>query len=180
MINPSGLAPASSRLDFRRPNRSDAAFYLELTNEPDYIRFIRDTGLRTLADASIYIEEKALSVFREHGVGLWVVEEHSTGSPIGLCGLIVRAGLEFPDLGYAFLSAYRGRGYALEAARATVSFARSDLGVSTLCAITHPDNQRSARLLENVGFSRDGQRTLLSIGSPADYFVIDLTAPQSN
>jgi RimJ/RimL family protein N-acetyltransferase len=167
--------PDSPRLGFRIPVPFDAGFYLRLFTDPDYIRFISDRGVRTLEAARTYIEENTLPSFeRNGGIGLWIVSEKDSDTPIGICGLVVREGLEIPDLGYAFLSQHRGKGYAREAAEAVLEFARSELGLGELCAITHPENDRSALLLTKIGFQSNGQRTLPKIEGISNYFVADL------
>lgn len=167
--------PASQRLRFRIPTLEDAVFYMALLSDPDYIRFISDRGITTPEKARTFIEENTLPSFaRQDGVGLWVVEEHASGTPIGLCGLVMRDGLDMPDLGYAFLKEHRGKGYAVEAAEAVVEFARTELELEGLCAITHPENARSADLLIKVGFHPEGQRVLPKIDGITNYFVADL------
>ena len=69
---------------------------------------------------------------------------------VGMCGLIKRDTLETPDIGFAFLPEYCGKGYALEIATATVEYAKS-LGISKLAAITIDENTRSIQLLEKIG-----------------------------
>ncbi|MEP3045293.1 MAG: GNAT family N-acetyltransferase [Roseibium sp.] len=171
MSSSSTSNPASQRLTFRRPTPEDAAFYLKLMNEPDYIRFITDHGIRSEADALSYIEAKSLARFEKHGVGLWVFEITESTTPVGVCGLVVRDGLDYPDLGYGFLEAFRGKGYAREAGQAVLEFAQSELNLKTLCAITDPENTKSSRLLEKIGFVQNGQKDLAEIGEISDYFI---------
>ena len=166
----------TERLRLRLPKLSDAHFYLMLLNEPDYIRFISDAKVRTLRTAEAFIKLRSLPRFEKHGMGLWVVEKCDTREPIGICGLILREELEYADLGYAFLSAHHGKGYAREAAQASIQFARDEMKMDWLSAIIDPANERSAHLLTNLGFRRDGQRLLQSIGSVADYFIKPLSA----
>ncbi|MBD8891557.1 GNAT family N-acetyltransferase [Roseibium litorale] len=175
---PAGLKTPepTRRLRLRLPELTDAAFYLTLLNEPDYIRFISDAKVRTLRTAEAFIKLRSLPRFEKYGTGLWVVEKLDTCDPIGICGLIIREGLDHPDLGYAFLSSHQGKGYAREAARAAIGFAREHMKLDWLCAIIDPGNERSAKLLTDLGFHRDGQRMLESIGAVSDYFVKPLSA----
>ncbi|MGV2978179.1 GNAT family N-acetyltransferase [Roseibium alexandrii] len=174
MLKPDGM-PQSPRLRFRLPELSDAAFYQSLMSDPDYIRFIADRGITSIEAARAYIDEKVLPGFEENeGVGLWIIAEKDSDDPVGLCGLVVRDGLDMPDLGYAFHKDHRGKGYAQEAAKAIIAFARSELGLSQLCAITHPENARSSALLMKIGFQPNGQKSLPKIEGIADYFVADL------
>ncbi|GAA0784764.1 N-acetyltransferase [Roseibium denhamense] len=171
MSFPLGPFPACERLRFRLPSTNDAAFYLKLMNEPDYIRFIANHDLKTEEDALQYIKGKSLARFAQHKVGLWVVELKETGDPVGVCGLVFRKELEHPDLGYALLEKYRGRGFAREAATAVLEFAGKVLKLRTLCAITAPDNAASSNVLKKIGFEADGQLHLTEIGATADYYV---------
>jgi len=168
---PLGPFPASARLRFRLPSTNDAAFYQKLMSEPDYIRYIADYQIDTPDDAAAYIKSKSLARFAAQGVGLWLVELKETREPIGVSGLVVRKELKFPDLGFAFLSDYRGQGYGREAGQAVLEFASSELKLRTLCAITHPNNERSAHLLTKLGFEANGQRHLQEIGSTSNYYV---------
>jgi len=168
---PFGPFPVSERLRFRLPSFYDGAFYLKLMNEPDYIRYIADHGIETEDDALQYIKTKTLKRFTVNKVGLWLVELKDPVKPIGVCGLVVRHELKYPDLGFAFLEDYRGQGYGREAAQAVLEFVRDKLKLNRLCAIAHPGNERSANLLRKVGFEQDGQRHLTEIGATADYYL---------
>ena len=59
-------------------------------NEPDYIRFIADHGIKTEEDAANYIKNKTLARFAAHGVGLWILDLKPSLTPVGVCGLVVR------------------------------------------------------------------------------------------
>ncbi len=163
--------PAGERLRFRLPALTDAAFYRKMMNEPDYHRFIADHGIGTDEDAAAYIRTRSLAGFEAHGFGLWLLELTETGQPVGICGLVVREELKIPDLGYAMLKDYHGQGLGHEAGLAVLDFARAELKLPSLCAITHPDNIRSAALLLKLGFTPQGQRHLKSIGETSDYYV---------
>ena len=62
-----------------------------------------------------------------------------------------REWLDDVDIGFAFLPAFRGRGYAREAAAATLDHARTRLGLARVAAIVAPGNAASVRLLEQLG-----------------------------
>jgi len=75
---------------------------------------------------------------------------------MGICGLFKRDNLDYPDIGYSLLPGFRGRGYALEAAKAVLMHARDDLGLAQLKAIVSQDNTPSVRLLEKLGMRSEG------------------------
>ena len=142
----------SERLILREVEQADDEFILELLNDPDWIRFIGDRSVHTLADAREFIRTRFEPAYREHGIGLWLMEEKITGTAIGICGLVNRKGLEDIDLGYALLPRYRGQGYALEAANTSLQYGCDHLGLSRIVAITAPQNTSSCKFLERLGF----------------------------
>ena len=141
----------TDRLILRQLSTEDAAFILELVNEPSFIQNIGDRGVRTLEDARAYILRVAIASYEKNGFGLYLVELKDSGQSIGMCGLINRDGLEDVDIGYAFLPRFWLKGYAVEAAAAVKDYARDMLGLKRLVAITDPANQGSIRVLEKIG-----------------------------
>lgn len=144
---------ATARLSLRTVTPDDAPFYLALLNDPDFIANIGDRAVRTLAAARDAIAAGPVQMQASLGHSLYLVQLRGAAgaaTPIGMCGLIKRDILDDVDIGYAFMPAYRGQGYAFEAASACVAHARS-LGLARLLAITSPDNVASNRLLEKLG-----------------------------
>lgn len=159
MIPEMDVAPPvleTPRLQLRPVALSDAAFLLALLNDPSWLENIGDRGVRSHSDAERYIRDTIWSPYRALGYGMYAVKLSSTALPIGLCGLVKRDFLSSPDLGFALLPDYVGHGYATEAARAVMSHARVDLGIERLYAIVKRGNQRSVRLLEQLGFRHQG------------------------
>jgi RimJ/RimL family protein N-acetyltransferase len=161
----------SERLRLRRLGRGDAAFVLRLVNDPDWRRYIGDRGVRTLGDAERYIDSGPVAMYERHGFGLLAVEKKDEPAPIGICGLLKRETLPDVDIGFAFLPEFRGRGYALEAARATLAWARDVLRLPRVIAITVPENARSRALLEKIGL-RYEHTTILPDGAAAAVFGV--------
>jgi [ribosomal protein S5]-alanine N-acetyltransferase len=141
----------TARLRLRQFTPDDAGFVLELLNEPSWLRFIGDRGVRTLDDARAYIEHGPRAMFVRHGFSLLVVERKADGAALGMCGLIQRDTLDAPDIGYAFLPRAWGHGYAREAAGAVLVYGHSTLGLPRILAITDPENVPSIKLLEDLG-----------------------------
>jgi RimJ/RimL family protein N-acetyltransferase len=142
----------TERLILRRLTVEDSEFMLELLNDPSWLRFIGDRGVRTLDAARDYILKTLVAMYERLGFGLYLTELKGEGVPIGICGLIKRDSLEDVDLGFAFLPKFRGKGYAYESALAVMAYGRKTFGLNRLVAITSPGNYGSARLLEKLGF----------------------------
>ncbi|HTV96354.1 MAG TPA: GNAT family N-acetyltransferase [Steroidobacteraceae bacterium] len=140
----------SARLRLRRLDPSDAGFILELLNEPAFLRYIGDKGVRTLSDAREYIEKGPLESYRRCGFGLYLTSL-GDGTPIGICGLVKRDGLADVDVGFALRSRYWSQGYAAEAAAAVLDYARRGLLLRRIVAIAAPDNHASICVLEKIG-----------------------------
>lgn len=157
---------STARLRLRELHHDDAGFIHALVNDPDWLRHIGDRGVRTLDDARGYIDNGPRAMYGAHGHGLLAVETRGGGRPIGLCGLLRRETLDDPDLGFAFLPDWRGRGYALEAAAATLAWARSQRGLRRVVAITSQDNAASGRLLEKIGFAYERDVRLAADAEP--------------
>jgi len=155
----------TSRLVLRQLSLDDAEFILALLNEPSFIRYIGDKGLRGLDDARRYLVDGPINSYEQNGFGLYLAELKENGAPIGISGLVKRDTLSDPDIGFAFLPQYWSRGYAVESAAAVMDYARDVLALERVLAITSPDNEASARLLGKIGLQF--QRLIsLSEGAP--------------
>jgi RimJ/RimL family protein N-acetyltransferase len=139
-------------------------------NEPSWLQYIGDKGIKTLSDAERYIEDGPVAMYAQLGFGLYLVELAASGESVGMCGLIKRDTLEDVDLGFAFLSRFRGNGYAYEAAAAVMSYAKISLGIDRIVAITTPDNQASIRLLRKLGFTLERLITATAAGQDLELY----------
>jgi RimJ/RimL family protein N-acetyltransferase len=156
----------TERLFLSHLTLADASFMLELMNEPEFIEFVADRGLRTEADAALYLAQKILPFYEKFGFGLWRVDLKDSGSPIGICGLLKRDTLDHPDVGFSILKRFCQKGYAYEAAAAVLNYGRTTLGLTQICGITAPNNRISIRLLEKLGLKL--QRTIQVPGYGAE------------
>jgi len=155
-------APASpaivletARLILRRLTVDDAPFILELLNDPDWLKFIGDKGVRTLDAAHDYLRKGPIAMYERHGFGLYLVELKAGRIPIGMCGLIKRDSLVDVDVGFAFLPAHRGQGHAHESTAAVLVHGQRDFGLKRIVAIASPGNAKSTTLLEKLGMKAE-------------------------
>jgi RimJ/RimL family protein N-acetyltransferase len=139
------------RLRLRYLGPRDAAFILELLNEPEFIRNVGDREVRTLEDARRYIQSGTVTGYEKIGFGLYLAELQEDATPIGVCGLLKRDYLDDVDVGFALQERFRNKGYALEAARAVMDYGLRVLGLGRIVAITAPDNHASIKLLRRLG-----------------------------
>ncbi|MDJ1468535.1 GNAT family N-acetyltransferase [Cytophagaceae bacterium DM2B3-1] len=141
------------RLILRQLELEDDSFVLELVNTPSWLKFIGDRGVHTLEDARNYIRTGPMDSYSRFGFGLLLISLKGENVPIGMCGLLNRDVLDDPDIGFALLPVYEGKGYAFEAASAVLQYTRNELEIKRIVAIVMRENQRSFSLLQRLGFS---------------------------
>ena len=142
----------TERLRLREFTVDDTKFIIQLLNSRGWIQFIGDRNVRTEDEAAQYLQNGPLKSYQQNGFGLSLVETKEDRNAIGMCGIIKRDNMENPDIGFALLPAFYGKGYAVEIASATLSYAIHELGIPKVAAITLPGNIKSIKLLERIGF----------------------------
>src|SRR5262249_6492247 len=162
------------RLFLRRLSVEDAAFIFQLVNEPAFLRFIGDKGVRTLDDARDYILKGPVDSYDRFGFGLYLCELKESKVPIGMCGLLKRECLEDVDIGFAFLIDYRRKGYCYEAASAVLSLGKSAFDLNRIVAITSIDNDISIRVLEKLGMKFERMVKLADDAPEVKLFASDM------
>jgi RimJ/RimL family protein N-acetyltransferase len=143
----------TERLSLRKFTIDDTEFIIELVNSPGWIEFIGDRNIKTVEQAKNYLENGPIKSYELNGFGLSLVELKNKKTPIGMCGIIKRDNLENPDIGFAFLPDFIGKGYGFEIANATMSYAKEKLNLSIIYAITVSNNKPSINLLEKIGMN---------------------------
>ena len=109
--------------------------------------------------------------------GWWMASVEKDGEVIGDLAVHLNAGGEVAEIGYTFLPAHWGRGYAIEAARRLVEHLFDDLDVQRVFGMLHPANPSSARVLERLGMVFEGH-TRLSFwldGEGSDDWIYGMT-----
>lgn len=138
----------SNRLLLQPLRLADAEFLRTLVNTPDWIRFIGNRNIDSPAVALRYTR----SILDNPKVGYWIVILQDVNTPIGIISLVKREYLKHPDLGFAFLPEYSGKGYGFEAATAVLKALFESGQYRLLLAVTMSQNTRSIALLERLGF----------------------------
>jgi ribosomal-protein-alanine N-acetyltransferase len=145
----------TSRLRIRELSVGDAEFVLRLVNEPAFIANIGDKGVRTIENARSFISEGPWTCQEKPGYGQFLVDQKEDGDPVGICGLLFRDSLNVTDIGFAILAKHRGRGFALEAAKAVMNYGFSKLQIEEIVGLTSEANTASIRVLKKLGMKFD-------------------------
>jgi len=146
----------TQRLELHKISVADAPFYVKLLNSESWLQYIGDRKVRSVEDAETYIKKNYLPSYEKFGYGSYTVRLKENGKTIGACGLYKRETLEHPDIGFAFLQEFIGKGYGYEAASAVMDYAINTLGFDTILGFTVEYNVASIKLLEKLGLERTG------------------------
>jgi RimJ/RimL family protein N-acetyltransferase len=133
---------------------ADPEFINRLLNSEKFIKYIGDRNVRTSEEAHDFIRDRYRKSYEDHGYGLYCVGLKD-GTQVGICGFVRRDTRPGPDIGFAFLPEFEGRGYGFESAEAVMNYGREELGFSEVFAITTLDNEASGQLLQKIGFAFD-------------------------
>ncbi len=158
----------TAKLTLRALNDDDASFIVALCNDPAFIEHIGDKQVRDQQSACAYLHNGPLKSYEQHGFGLLCMTLTDTGEAIGMCGILKRDELPWPDIGYALLPQYRSKGFVNEACEAVLSDAARRLKLPCVMAIVSPANPASIRILDKLGFNFLEQRPL-SVGQSLVY-----------
>lgn len=106
----------------------------------------------TKEEAKIYVE-KFVDHWNQYDFGIWAVLNKFTGEIIGHCGLrYVDQKEEDIEIMYLLDPEFWGRGYAAEAAEASIQYATNSMEIKKLIARIKITNDKSKRVLETLGF----------------------------
>ena len=134
---------------------NDADFFVSLVNSPGWLRFIGDRKVNDAEDARRFLQTGFLQCYNENGFGYYLVKALDR-TPIGICGFLKKAHLENVDFGFALHPNWFGLGLAYESAIAVLDYGIETYSFMVLDAVTAPDNVRSKRLLDRLGFIKTG------------------------
>ena len=129
----------------------DVDSFLSIYSDPAITRYTE--ALYPREEEIAYTRDYIRNMYEFYGFGIWTVIERSTGVIIGRAGLTMREGYEDPELGYVIGTPWQNLGYATEALRAILTYAKEELCLDTIRALVKPDNKKSRHLLEKLGFS---------------------------
>lgn len=140
----------TERLIWRHFEVVDADFLIALFNSNGWIENIGDRKIYTKTEAEKYIKEHFIPLYEKYNFGFGVVILKDTNEPIGMCGVTKRDFLEYPDLGFAFLDNFTGKGYAFEIAEAICR--NITQSIPTLYLFTNAQNLACLKLAEKLNF----------------------------
>lgn len=157
----------TDRLLLRGFEQRDVKPYTVMMADPDVNRYLSSGAPLSPIEAW-----RQLAMLAGHwmlrGFGIWAVEERSTGQLIGRVGCFDPEGWPGFEIGYVLAKPAWGKGYALEAARASLDYARNVLDRDDILSVIRPANAGSIRVATTLGATRG--ETIEFFGAPADLY----------
>jgi RimJ/RimL family protein N-acetyltransferase len=148
----------TERLLLRGFRDTDRDAFAAMNGDPAVMEFFPAILDRVASDALL---DRIGDRWRTDGHGLWAVERRADGAFLGFTGIARLPWLREPEVGWRFVPAAWGRGYATEAGRAALRFGFDVLELPEIVSVTTVGNVRSRAVMERLGMGRD----------PADDFL---------
>jgi RimJ/RimL family protein N-acetyltransferase len=158
----------TGRLILRGLTQDDFEALAAIYADPDVMQFLGGVQERSDAWRSLgsHIGHWAL-----RGYGVWAVERKSDGALLGRVGMINPEGWPGLEIGWTLGKPYWGKGYATEAAAASVAYAFTTQPVDKLISCIDPANKPSQQVAERIGETKGARQNLRIRG---DEFPVDI------
>jgi RimJ/RimL family protein N-acetyltransferase len=144
----------TDRLLLRRWTDGDRPAFAAMNADPAVMEHMQ--GLMSPESSDAFLD-RIEAHWEAHGWGLWAVEVSGVAPFVGYVGLwpadYVVPGMV--EVGWRLASAHWGHGYATEAARESLRFGFTEVGLDEIVSFTVPQNVRSWRVMERIGLVRD-------------------------
>ncbi|MCZ4371651.1 GNAT family N-acetyltransferase [Vibrio diazotrophicus] len=158
----------TERLELRKFHPQDRELMLPLLQDAEFMAF-SPNGAMTAEQAEIRFQQ-LVDAFPEKGVGKFCVIERSSGELIGYCGIesFTYQNKQVVEHGYRLKTSARGNGYATEASKAVMSYAK-EAGYTRIYAFTESSHSQSQHILGKLGFKPCGSGEYQNM--PVNYFI---------
>lgn len=172
---PLDLTVETERLILRRWRDADVAPNTEMLADPVTAQFITSDG-KPVVDEFVGWRNAAIMAghWALHGFGLFVVEEKLTGRYAGRVGPWFPAGWPGFEVGWGIAKSFRGKGYAVEAAAASIDWAFATFEIDKIVHCIRPENVASQNVAQRLGATIERQVELFD--RAADLWVTDRDA----
>ncbi|MBU2865134.1 GNAT family N-acetyltransferase [Reinekea forsetii] len=140
----------TERLRLRGYKASDLDAFAQMNSDPEFVLYF-GTG----QPLSRWDSWNVLTMLAGHwmlrGFGFWIVEEKNTGAFVGRVGIWKPDGWPGTEIGWGISKSHWGKGYATEAAEASMTWAFDNLEIDELISVIHPENEPSKKVAIRIG-----------------------------
>lgn len=160
----------TERLLLRQWRASDIAENTAMLGDPLSARFIT-ADRKPVTETMVGWRNAAIMAghWVLHGFGMFVVEEKSSGKFVGRVGPFCPPVWPGFEVGWGIAREFRGRGYAVEAARAAIDWSLTTFEIDRIVHCIDAENGASQAVARRLGATRDGETVLL--GHACDLWV---------
>jgi len=170
LLQTDGPVIETARLILRPWRSSDIAANTAMLSDPDTARYIAPDGKPVTSELNGW---RSAAVIAGHwalyGFGMFAVEERSSGRYVGRVGPWSPPGWPGLEVGWGITRECRGKGYAVEAARASIEWAFATFEIDEIIHCIVADNAPSQAVARRLGASNDREADLF--GKPLDIWV---------
>lgn len=150
----------TDRLLLRPFRATDLDAYAAMLANPEVMRYLGTGETRTRSETWAAMAG-SLGQWALRGYGFFAIEDAASGQFIGRAGILHPYDWPRAELAYALDQPFWGRGYAPEACRAILEWARTSAGLGDLVSFIFPENERSKQVARKLGAERGSDVTLL-------------------
>ena len=136
----------TKRLYLREFTENDAIHFFEINSDPDVIKYTGDGPFDNLEAAVNFL--KNYEDYNKNNMGRWAVCLKNTDEFLGWCGLKYHPEDNMIEVGYRFYKKHWNKGYATEAAKASIDYGFKELKLKEIYAHAHIKNYNSQKVIE--------------------------------
>lgn len=148
----------TDRLQIREITVEDVPRLYELYADEAVTRYMEPL-FPTIEQEEEYTRDYIQNIYHFYGYGMWLITLKESGEVIGRAGLEYKEGFDGLELGFMLGMDYQHKGYAYEACKAVLDYAREELEQTCFYAVVHEENEASLRLCDRLGFQRGTENT---------------------
>ena len=138
----------TERLTLRQLSENDVQEIFTLRSDAIINKYLDRKPSKTLEDALEFIEK-----IEKNSLSYWAIVQKGKQKLVGtICLFDISDELKKCEIGYELLTEYQGKGIMREAAKKIIEYSTQTLGLKTIDAYTHKDNQSSSNLLNELNF----------------------------
>lgn len=169
----------TERLLLRPMEHADAEALFEMDSNPNVHLYLGNEPLTDIEDCYGYIKN-IQNQYVKNGIGRFVMVLKDTNEVIGWAGLkfiteeAENDHINFYDIGYRLQEKHWRKGYAIEAAKAWLHHAFTEMKIPTIYASAHVENVGSNTILQKIGLQQKG--TYLHHDIPCYWYELNNTA----
>jgi RimJ/RimL family protein N-acetyltransferase len=162
---------------FLADNPKHCQFLYEMYNSALFVEYNGKTSITDAEKAQERIGGRFVEEHQRNGYGNYLVSlkqspdnKLTEAEPIGSVSLMKGDTITAPDIGYSIIPEFNGKGYATEAGKALIEYAKTKLGVENVFGFLSVKNLHSKRVMEKLGLEFRGEMKLKNFGG-AESFV---------